>query len=58
MSVYVCVPKDAVQDLGDHFNVDLGDGDKAVRLIMAAMDNPGKVAVVGHMLAVMLEGSE
>ena len=58
MTVYLCVPKDRVQDLGDHFVVDLGDGDDAIRIIMAAKANRGKVARAGVVLAVMLEGSE
>ena len=58
MTVYVCVPKDRVQDLDDHFVVNLGDGDEAVRLIMAAKANRGKVAAVRDMTAVMLEWSE
>lgn len=58
MTVYVCVPEGKVQDLDDHFVVNLGDGDEAVRLIMAAKANRGKVAQVGRMQAVMLEGPE
>lgn len=58
MTVYVCVPRDKVQDLDDHFVVSLGDEDEAVRAIMAAKANPSKVAVVGKMQAVMLEWSE
>ena len=58
MTVYVCVPRDRVQDLDDHFVVSLEDGDEAVRLIMAAMANRGKVARVGDVTAVMLEWSE
>ena len=58
MTVYVSVPKNRVQDLDDHFVVNLGDGDEAVRLIMAAKANRGKVAVVGELQAVMLEWSE
>jgi len=57
MTVYVCVPRDKVQDLDDHFVVSLGD-DEAVRAIMAAKANPGKVARVGDVQAVMLEWSE
>lgn len=58
MTVYVCVPRDKVQDLDDHFVVSLGDDNEAVRAIMAAKANPGKVAVVGKMQAVVLEESE
>lgn len=58
MTVYVCVPKGAVQDLGDHCVVSLGDVDEAVRAIMAAKANRGKVAVVGDLQAVILEWSE
>ena len=58
MTVYVCFPKDRVQDLGDHFVVSLGDGDEAVRAVMAAKANRGKVAVVGDLQVVMLEWSE
>ena len=58
MTVYVCVPRDKVQDLDDHFVVSLGDEDEAVRAIMAAKANRGKVAAVGDMMAVMLEGPE
>ena len=58
MTVYVCVPRDKVQDLDDHFVVSLGDEDEAVRAIMAAKANPSQVAVVGKMQAVMLEWSE
>ena len=58
MTVYVCVPRDKVQDLDDHFVISLGDGDEAVRLIMAAKANTGKVAVVGDLQVVMLEWSE
>ena len=58
MTVYVCVPRDKVQDLDDHFVVSLGDDDEAVRAIMAAKANPGKVAAFGKMQAVMLEWSE
>ena len=58
MTVYVCFPKDRVQDLDDHFVVSLGDGDEAVRLIMAAKANRGKVAQVGRMQAIMLEWFE
>ena len=58
MTVYVSVPKNRVQDLDDHFVVNLGDGDEAVRLIMAAKANTGKVAQVGRMQAIMLEWSE
>ena len=58
MTVYICVPKDAVQDLDDHCVVSLGDVDDAIRIIMAARASRGKVAAVGAMMAVMLEGSE
>lgn len=58
MTVYVCIPRGRVQDLDDHFVINLGDGDEAVRLIMAAKANRGKVAVVGKWQAVMLEGPE
>lgn len=58
MTIYICVPKDAVQDLDDHCVVSLGDGDDAIRIIMAAKANRGKVAAAGAMLAVMLEASE
>lgn len=58
MTVYVCVPRDKVQDLDDHFVVSLGDADEAVRLIMAAKADRGKVAAVGDRMAVMLEWSE
>lgn len=56
--VYLLVPKDAVQDFDDHCVVSLGDVDDAIRIIMAARANWGKVAAVGTMQAVMLEGSE
>lgn len=59
MTVYICVPNDKrVQDLDDYFVVELGDGDGAVRAILAAKANRGKVARVGDMMAVMLEWSE
>lgn len=58
MTVYICIPRDKVQDLDDHFVVSLGDEDEAVRAIMAAKANPGKIAVIGKMQAVMLEWSE
>ena len=58
MTIYICVPKDAVQDLDDHCVVSLGDGDDAIRIIMAAKANRGKVAWAGGMQAVMLEWSE
>ena len=58
MTVYVCVPKGAVQDLDDHCVVSLGDVDDAIRIIMAAKASRGKVAVIGDRQAVMLEGSE
>ena len=59
MTVYIFVPNDKrVQDLDDYFVVELGDGDGAVRAIMAAKANPGKVARVGDVQAVMLEWSE
>ena len=44
--------------LDDHFVVNLGDGDDAIRIIMAAKANRGKVAWAGKMQAVMLEWSE
>ena len=58
MSVYVCVPKGAVQDFGDHFNVDLGDGGEITRTIMAAMNNPGKVCRLGNIMAVDMGADE
>lgn len=59
MTVYLCVPEYAVQALDDdRFVVNLGDGDDAIRIIMAAKANRGKVAATGAMLAFMLEGSE
>ena len=58
MTICVCVPKGAVQDLDDHCVVSLGDVDEVVRAIMAAKANRGKVAVVGDLQAVMLEWSE
>ena len=58
MTVYVSIPKDRrVQELDDYYVVDLGDGDGAVRAILAAKANRGKVAVVGDLQAVMLEWS-
>lgn len=58
MSVYVCVPKGAVQDLGDHFNVELGDGGEITRTIMAAMANPGMVCRLGDLMAVDMGAGE
>ena len=58
MTVYICVPKDRVQDLDDRFVIRLGDGDEAIRSIMAAKANPRKVAVVGDFQTVMVEWSE
>ena len=58
MTVYVCVPKDAVQDLDDHFVVSLGDGEEAVRVIMSAMASRSKVATVGHLQAVEIPEDE
>lgn len=58
MTVYLCVPEYAVQELDGRYAVNLGDGDDAIRIIMAAKANRGKVAVIGDRQAVMLEGSE
>lgn len=58
MTAYLCVPEYAVQELDDRRVVNLGDGDDAIRIIMAARANRGKVAAAGAMLAFMLEASE
>lgn len=58
MTVYVCVPIDAVQDCGDHAVVSLGPEEEAVRLIMSAMSSPGKVAVLDRLQALCMEVSE